>query len=233
MGDFLTQFYLEHIRKHQQAHSKNSSLAATVLQTLAIDLSCIQCYPPTPIHLNPRGRFADFWAWYSETYQATSYNKLTQANFLKLPTIGRSAARVAARNIIFSCRYQGEIENPRDIVTTLFRRFTSHHSVPKVTAEQRILFDIFIDDPVKAQQHIEALQAAALESAQASEEETSASATRQISQETVITVEEPIITSTSTTTAVVTPTRTPIPIVDPNSLAPYSRDQTSEHYTYF
>src|SRR6185295_12698789 len=123
--------------------------------------------------------------------------------------------------------------NPRDIVTTLFRRFTSHHSVPKVTAEQRILFDIFIDDPVKAQQHIEALQAAALESAQASEEETSASAIRQISQETVITVEEPIITSTSTTTAVVTPTQTSIPIVNPNSLAQYSGDQTSGHHTYF
>ena len=112
MGDFLTQFHLEHIRKHQEVYSKNSSLATTVLQTLAIDLSCTQCYPPTPVHLNPRGRFADFWTWYSETYQATSYNKITQANFLKLPTVGRSAARVAARNIIFSCCYQNEIENP-------------------------------------------------------------------------------------------------------------------------
>ena len=120
------------------------------MQTFAIDLSCTQCYPPTPVYLDPHRHFADFWTWYSETYQATSYNKITQANFLKLPTVGRSAARVAARNIIFSCRYQNEIENPRDIVTTLIRRFTSYYSISKITAEQRNLFDIFIDDPVNA-----------------------------------------------------------------------------------
>ena len=44
MGDFLTRFHLENIRKHQQIHSENPSLATTVLQTLAIDLSCSQCY---------------------------------------------------------------------------------------------------------------------------------------------------------------------------------------------
>jgi len=40
MGDFLTQFHLENIRKHQQIHRENPSLATTILQTLAIDLSC-------------------------------------------------------------------------------------------------------------------------------------------------------------------------------------------------
>ena len=80
------------------------------MQTLAADLSCTECYPPSDY--NPLGRFGLFWTWYSETYQATSFSKITQNNFLSLATARHIVAQAAVRNIIFSCHYQAQISNP-------------------------------------------------------------------------------------------------------------------------
>ena len=47
MRDFLTEFHLENIQKHQQQHQELSSIAVSALQTCAADLSCTECYPPS------------------------------------------------------------------------------------------------------------------------------------------------------------------------------------------
>ena len=93
MRDFLTKFHLKNIRKHQQQHQELSSIVVSALQTCAANLSCTECYPPSAY--NDLGRFGQFWTWYSTTYQATSFSKITQNCFLSLASAGRTAARAA------------------------------------------------------------------------------------------------------------------------------------------
>ena len=102
-------------------------------------------------------------------------------------------------------------------------RFTSYHSLPRIGSATRNYYDIFIDNPADAQAYIEALRAS--EEEQQLQNITEETSNLQSQQETVITVEEPIPTATSSTTTFITPTRvrTSIPIVDPS-------DHTVIHY---
>ncbi|CAG8836921.1 45580_t:CDS:2, partial [Gigaspora margarita] len=55
-----------------------------VLQSIEPDLSCILCYPSR--HYTYHTHFDNFWEWYSDTYNATSYSYIIQQRFAQLQT---------------------------------------------------------------------------------------------------------------------------------------------------
>ncbi|CAG8611945.1 5653_t:CDS:1, partial [Paraglomus occultum] len=141
------QIHIERIQAHDSRH-QNTSQAYTVLQTLDPDLSCQLCYPGTTLHRSYR----NFWNWYKRTYYAQSYSQQTATAHLELINSSTySRARAAARDIIFSCRYNIPIENPKNIVETLlvkYTRYTLQSHLP--LGFEATAFDIYIEFPASA-----------------------------------------------------------------------------------
>jgi hypothetical protein len=144
MGDSLTQYYLTTIEDHQRSHIQQPALSIIVLQTIAPDLSCLECFPPRPT--GGHSTFIRFWNWYSREYQVITYSRKTQSAYTKLVTASRPTARCAARDIIFSCRYCNNVPPPRHTISLLFRSYTSHFTIPQIS-NNRNYFDNYIDNP--------------------------------------------------------------------------------------
>ena len=129
----VTEYHNERIRNHQQQHLVDNAYALTVLQALSPDSSCTHCYPPT--RTSNRSEFSKFWNWYRTTFPAYSYNRQTQTAFRVLDSTNNPTfARVAARNLIFSCRYIHNNYSPRDILLRIFRA-TNFGTPPVITAQ--------------------------------------------------------------------------------------------------
>jgi len=108
------QIHLEQIEAHDASHP--STLAVEVQQIVNPDLSCIVCYPP--VHYFRA--FRTFWNRYQPAYLATSYTQQTIANFhtLREPNT-YNTVRAAARDIVFSCRYNNPHLNPIEVIAAL------------------------------------------------------------------------------------------------------------------
>ncbi|CAG8655426.1 4988_t:CDS:1, partial [Ambispora leptoticha] len=198
MGDLLTRYHLENIQKHRRTHLNSPSLAISVIQTIAPDLTCTQCYPIT---LTLRGRFKEFWDWYSQAYNATTYSQATSSSFYQLVNTDRAKARLAIRNIIFSCQYREAVPNPRSTAQLILRKHTSFHNLNKASSAYINHYDIFIDNPTAAQSYLQTLYS---DEEQQTTEETTTPILPPSSPDTIIRIGTPVIASTSTAT----PTRT-------------------------
>ena len=118
------------------------------LQLRAPDLSCQECYPPprTSDRIFVRTPFGRFWHWYSGTYSADSYTSQTTSNFSRLTTTrDPTTIRTCVRDIIFSCRYQTELDNPREIALAILQRFTHRTTLPPLDFEDYTTFDPYLD----------------------------------------------------------------------------------------
>jgi hypothetical protein len=138
----------ENIQSHQQAHLTGPHLAVDVLQAQHPDLSCLQCYFPR--RTSPRSDFGRFWTWYQTNFEAQHYSSQTQDNFtvLTTPYPNRVTIRLCIRNIIFSCRYQQDLGDPRTIALTLVRRYTNLFQLPTIPFEYQNAFDLHLDTPL-------------------------------------------------------------------------------------
>ncbi|CAG8822861.1 26380_t:CDS:2, partial [Gigaspora margarita] len=106
--DSLTQLYNNAINQHYQVHTNNRALAIQVLQSIEPDLSCILCYPLR--YYTYHTHFDNFWEWYLDTYNVTSYSYITQQSFAQLRTIGqRFLACSVACDLIFTHTNQYDI----------------------------------------------------------------------------------------------------------------------------
>ena len=135
--------HLERIEAHDRTH-QDTSLSCDTLQVLSPDDSCRTCYPATQYHR----RYRSFWAWYQRTYPATSYTQKTVSSHLDLITNPNYiTARLAAREIVFSCRYRTHID-PRQIIINFLTNFTPYRLTPTLPLEfPSNIFDPYIEDP--------------------------------------------------------------------------------------
>ena len=146
MVQTVTEIFNEHIDSHQQAHIYSAHLAVFVLQATNPDLSCTFCYHPR--RSSPRSNFSLFWTWYSNTYHATSFSGKTQDVFTALTTTNnRTLGRIAIRDLIFSCRYHGDVPDPREAALALIQRYTNFQTIPPLPFAQQNIFDLYIDEP--------------------------------------------------------------------------------------
>ena len=145
MVQTVTEIFNEHIDSHQQAHIHSAHLAVFVLQATNPDLSCTFCYHPR--RSSPRSNFSLFWTWYSNTYHATSFSGKTQDIFTALTTTNnRTLGRIAVRDLIFSCRYHGDVPDPKEVALTLIQRYTHFQTIPSLPFAQQNIFDLYIDE---------------------------------------------------------------------------------------
>ena len=140
-----SELHNEHIQKHQQSYTRGVHLVVNVLQLENPDLSCPQCYPPR--RTSPRSPFGRFWDWYHTNYSAQTYTSKTQENFNHLIDRPISIAlRLCVRDIIFSCRYQPELPDPKDIALALIQKYTDRLGrIPSLPFEHQNVFDLYID----------------------------------------------------------------------------------------
>jgi hypothetical protein len=142
----VTEIFNESIERHQHTHITSAHLATFVLQATNPDLSCLFYYHPR--RTSPCSNFTLFWLWYRNTYQATSFSSKTQDTFTTLTTTNhRTVARIAVRDIIFSCRYQRDVPDSRPIARELIRRYTPFENLPSLPFAQQNIFDLNIDEP--------------------------------------------------------------------------------------
>ena len=144
----INELYNRHIRNHLVEHHRNSALPYHTLQLRAPDLSCQECYPPprTSDRIFARTPFGRFWHWYSGTYSADTYTSQTTGNFGHLTTTrDPTTIRTCVRDIIFSCRYQTELDNPREIALAILQRFTHRTTLPPLDFEDYTTFDPYLD----------------------------------------------------------------------------------------
>jgi hypothetical protein len=113
------ELHLEQIEVHTTSHP--SSLAVEVLQAYHPDLSCTICYPVANLY-RP---FRRFWGTYRDNYFATQYSQKTSDSYHILVTAtDYNTARATARDIVFSCRYNNDLLDPKEIIAGLLLEHT-------------------------------------------------------------------------------------------------------------
>jgi len=136
------ELYLEQIEEHQTSHP--SSLAVDVLQAYHPDLSCTICYPIANLY-RP---FRRFWSTYRDNYFATTYSQKTNDAYQVLVTAtDYNTVRAAARDIVFSCRYNNDLLDPKEIIAGLLLEHTSYTLAPTLPLDfEATLLDLHIED---------------------------------------------------------------------------------------
>ena len=136
------QIHIERIQAHDLQH-QNTSSAYTVLQALDPDLSCQLCYPGTNYHWT----YCTFWNWYRKEYSAKSYSQQTISAHLELThSSSYNKARAAAHDIVFSCRYNTPLDNPKNIIQTLLNKYTRYTLLPHLPLDFEVtFFDTYIE----------------------------------------------------------------------------------------
>src|SRR5437868_4667043 len=136
------QIHIERIQAHDLQH-QNTSSAYTVLQALDSDLSCQLCYPETNYHRTYR----TFWNWYRKEYSAKFYSQQTiSAHFELIHNSSYNKARAAARDIVFSYRYNTPLDNPKNIIQTLLNKYTRYTLLPHLLLDFEVTsFDTYIE----------------------------------------------------------------------------------------
>lgn len=124
MNYTIQEYHYEAIQLHLEEHLAEDHRAVQVIQVLAPDTSCINCYPPR--RTSRRQPFGRFWNWYQRAYNALTYSRRTQELFPLLSQIhNATTARTISRDIIFSCTYQNNHFDPRTILSQIFARYTT------------------------------------------------------------------------------------------------------------
>ena len=136
------QIYIERIQAHDLQY-QNTSSAYTVLQALDSNLSYQLCYLGTNYHRTYR----TFWNWYRKEYSAKSYSQQTISAHLELThSSSYNKARAAARDIVFSCRYNTPLDNPKNIIQTLLNKYTRYTLLPHLPLDFEVTsFDTYIE----------------------------------------------------------------------------------------
>jgi hypothetical protein len=136
------ELYLEQIEVHETSHP--SSLAVDVLQAQHPDLSCTICYPVANLY-RP---FRRFWRTYRDNYFAITYSQKTNDAYQVLVTAtDYNTVRAAARDIVFSCRYNNDLLDPKEIIAGLLLEHTPYTLAPTLPLDfEATLLDLHIED---------------------------------------------------------------------------------------
>src|SRR5260363_430741 len=137
------QIHLEQIEAHNLHHP--SALATEVIQVNDPDLSCRLCYPPVGYHR----AFRRFWNEYQDTYFAHRYTQQTvDAHFILTLPRDYNTLRAAARDIVFSCRYNNPHLDPLAVIAALLRANTRFILAPTLPADfEGNIFDPHLEPP--------------------------------------------------------------------------------------
>ena len=136
------ELYLEQIEVHETSHP--SSLAVDVLQAYHPDLSCTICYPVANLY-RP---FRRFWGTYRDNYFATQYSQKTNDSYcILVAATDYNTARAAARDIVFSCRYNNDLLDPKEVIAGLLLAHTPYTLAPTLPLNfEATLLDLHIED---------------------------------------------------------------------------------------
>ena len=136
------QLHLEQIEAHETSHP--SPLAVEALQALHPDLSCITCYPPVNLY-HP---FRRFWRSYKDNYFAHHYTQKTNDAYRTLVTAqDYNSVRAAARDIVFSCRYNNDLLDPKEVIAGLLLEYTQYTLASTLPRDfDSTLLDLYIED---------------------------------------------------------------------------------------
>ena len=140
------QIHLEQIEAHDIHHP--SPLATEVIQVTDPDLSCHICYPPVGYHR----AFRRFWNEYRNTYFAYRYTQRTvDAHFILTLPRDYNTLRAAARDIVFSCRYNNPHLDPLAVIAALLRANTRFTLAPTLPSDfEGNIFDVHLETPAIA-----------------------------------------------------------------------------------
>ena len=143
MNYTIQEYYHETIQTYQEEHLTEDYRAIQVIQILAPDLSCIDCYPPR--RTSRRQPFGRFWNWYQRTYNSLTFSSRTQDLFWLLSQVHNSTtARTICRDLIFSCTYRDHNYDPREIISQIFARYTTFN-IPTLDPQYYNQYDYYLE----------------------------------------------------------------------------------------
>jgi hypothetical protein len=143
MNYTIQEYHQETIQLHLEEHLSADYRAVQVIQALAPDLSCVDCY--TTRRTSRRQHFGRFWNWYQRTFNTLTYSGYTQTLFRLLRQAQTSTtARTLSRDIIFSCTYGDHNYNPREIISQIFARYTTFE-VPVLDPQYYTPYDYYLE----------------------------------------------------------------------------------------